>query len=110
MDSNLVLFIGMLHNQSIYVAARIENKNNRKIYLDTIDDLLHDPDLYHKNTYESRKEFYSLLPQYKEKKIKWDFWGNKMKYRNLAFDHLADIIKSIDIRFVNGGTKSYDIW
>lgn len=106
---NRQLLLTMLHSQQIYVADNIEKPKNKTVYLQTVVKFL---DLFSSvQTFEQAKsEATKLIIELKKHPIKWDFIGNKLKYTNLAIDHIKDIIHSIDTRFVKGGSKAYDIW
>lgn len=109
MDSNSKLLIDMLESQSVYIAARIENEKNRAIYLNTIKTLIVVSRAAH--TYsEVTKVVYWYATEELDNPVKWDLWGNKRKYRNMALDQVKEIMDSIDVRFISGGSKSYDIW
>lgn len=109
MDSNSKLLADMIFSQSLYVAARIDSKQNREIYLDTIKNI--ETIINTDKTYaQNRQTLYWYATEEKDTKINWDFWGNKRKYRNLALDQTQEIMDSIGTRFINGGSKAYDIW
>lgn len=109
MDSNSKLLVDMIFSQSLYVAARIENKQGRATYLDTVKNI--ETIINTDHTYgQNRQAIYWYATEEKDTKVNWDFWGNKTKYRNLALDQIQEIVDSIGVRFINGGSKSYDIW
>lgn len=107
MDSNLKLMITMINAQKSYVLNRIDGKKNQDTYRTTGYLLTKHLDRF--NTYdEAINDYYKRSIDLECKIIPGDWFGYKLKYRNLAIDHIDDIIKSINIRFVKG-VRSDDI-
>lgn len=109
MNSNSKLLADMIFSQSLYVAARIKGDQNRKIYLDTVKSIEALIDT-NKTYAQNRQAIYWYATEEKDVNPNWDLWGNKRKYRNLALDQAQEIMDSIGTRFINGGSKAYDIW
>lgn len=109
MDSNVRLLIDMIFSQSLYVAARIDSEKSRDIYLGTIKNIEATIDT-DKSYAHNRQVLYWYFTEEKDVVPRWDFWSNKRKYRNLAFDQVQEIMDSIRVRFINGGSKAYDVW
>lgn len=103
MDSNLKLLQIMVEAQLPYVLNRIDGKNNKKVYKNTLNlftnvhILSHYESFINYTTYFNRQSVEIQLFR-----IPRDWFGYKGKYRNLALAHIKDIINSINIRFVKG--------
>lgn len=100
----------MLAAQIPYVLSHIDSKKNQARYTRTINQIQRG--LHRAEGFKAAESFLIQLDAHLMVELlnEIDLFGNKHKYTMLAFDHIFDIIESIKVRFITGGSKSYDIW